>query len=98
MLPFIGGLGGWITPYPLMGAGRVVVDFFQFTPHCIRFGGTVPTQHNLLLKYSKFKIIGIIMYKYIATTFFFLCCFSFSSATSSDQDLKGKGYGFGFWG
>ena len=32
-LLFIGG--GWITRYPLVGAGRVVVDFFQFIPHCM---------------------------------------------------------------
>ena len=27
--------GGWITRYPLVRAGRVVVDFFQFIPHCM---------------------------------------------------------------
>ena len=43
----------------------------------LRFGGTVPTQNNLLLKYSKFKMIGIIIYNYIATTFFFLLMFQF---------------------
>jgi len=37
----------------------------------------VPTQNNLLLKYSKFKMIGIIIYNYIATTFFFLLMFQF---------------------
>ena len=29
-----GGVG-WITHYPLLGAGRVVVDFIQFIPHCM---------------------------------------------------------------
>ena len=37
----------------------------------------MPTQNNLLLKYSKIKIIGIIIHKYIATTFFFLLMFQF---------------------
>ena len=32
----------------------------------------MPAQDNLLLKYSKCKMIGIIMYIYSATTFFFL--------------------------
>ena len=27
--------GGWITRHPLMGAGRVMVDFFQFIPYCM---------------------------------------------------------------
>ena len=27
--------GGWITRHPLIGAGRVMVDFFQFIPYCM---------------------------------------------------------------
>ena len=50
----------------------------------LRFGGTVPTQDNLLLKYSKFKMIGIIMYIYIATTFFF----SYDSSGSLQRHLR----------
>ena len=64
----------------------------------LRFGGTVPTQNNLLLKYSKIKIIGIIIHNYIATVFFFSFDVSVSlQLLSPDQDLKGKGYGFGIW-
>ena len=45
--------------------------------HMYKVWGNVPTQNNLLLKYSKFKMIGIIIYNYIATTFFFLLEFQF---------------------
>ena len=27
--------GGWITRHPLLGAGRVMDDFFQFIPYCM---------------------------------------------------------------
>ena len=63
---------------------------------CGKVWGNVPTQNNLLLKYSKFKMIGIVMYIYIATIFFL----SFDGSGSllrhlQDQDLKVMGYGFG---
>ena len=74
-----------------------LVLYMRYCRFFLRFGGTVPTQHNLLLKYSKIKTVGIIVYRYIATTFFF---FSFDVSVSlqllsPDQDLKGNGYGFG---
>ena len=51
----------------------------------------MPAQDNLLLKYSKFKMIGIIMYIYIATTFFFLSTFQvlFSDFFGSGSEREG---------
>ena len=49
-------------------------------------GEPCPPKINLLLKYSKFKMIGIIMYIYSATTFFFL-----SSVQVLFSDFFGSG-------
>ena len=67
---------GWIRDIKvLMESGE---HFF------FKVWGNVPTQNNLLLKYSKFKMIGIIMYTYIATIFFL----SLDGSGSSQRHLR----------
>ena len=38
----------------------------------LRFGGTVPAQSTFIAKILYVKMIGIVMYMFSATTFFFL--------------------------
>ena len=73
--------------------------FRKISHFFLRFGGTCPPKNNLLLKYGKFKMIGIIIYRLYCYNFLF----SFVVSVSLQQHLririwKGrvKGLGFGF--
>ena len=65
----------------------------------VRSGGTVPAQITFIIKIRYDKIMRIIMYRYYATTFFFLSTFQayFNDVFGSGSEREGLWVRFGWF-
>ena len=65
--------------------------YTSFDYFFLRFGGTVPAQITFIIKIRYDKIMRIVMYRYYATTFFFLSAFQafFNDFFGSGSEREG---------